>query len=315
MNRLIKTISIIAATVLALCTPVYKAQAQNVSEPTFHQEGDKVAVTFHLSSKADVSLYVSTDGGRTFKGPLKHVTGDAGLNVSPGQCRIVWDPIAEYGGISGDNVCFKIKAERSRNSTTAGSGGRAGSSDKKKDRFIRFGLGMGSSIFIVPENISRNDSDGYFTFDIPVEILLGRSSQLLNVGVSETVSFFKNTIRFTTLASLRFNLKDIVSRGNIYLGVGVGFNANIYTNSDTFLDLDDYAPFFSDDFDDFDDFNGSGTYIPDNTLKATVITACIQATYGVWAGPVNIEVFYRYDFYPSVLNIGGNLGLSVKYFF
>lgn len=89
MNRLIKTISIIAATVLALCTPVYKAQAQNVSEPTFHQEGDKVAVTFHLSSKADVSLYVSTDGGRTFKGPLKHVTGDAGLNVSPGQCRIV----------------------------------------------------------------------------------------------------------------------------------------------------------------------------------------------------------------------------------
>lgn len=171
---------------------------------------------------------------------------------------------------------------------------------------------MGSSIFIVPENISRNDSDGYFTFDIPVEILLGRSSQLFNVGVSETVSFFKNTIRFTTLASLRFNLKDIVSRGNIYLGVGVGFNANIYTNSDTFLDLDDYDPFFSDDF---DDFNGSGTYIPDNTLKATVITACIQATYGVWAGPVNIEVFYRYDFYPSVLNIGGNLGLSVKYFF
>ena len=95
----------------------------------------------------------------------------------------------------------------------------------------------------------------------------------------------------------------------------MGFNANIYTNSDTFLDLDDYDPFFSDDFDDFDDFNGSGTYIPDNTLKATVITACIQATYGVWAGPVNIEVFYRYDFYPSVLNIGGNLGLSVKYFF
>lgn len=59
----------------------------------------------------DVDLYVSTDGGGSFDGPLKSVAGNVGENVFPeSELVIVWDVMSEFNGLQSDNVVFEIQA-------------------------------------------------------------------------------------------------------------------------------------------------------------------------------------------------------------
>ena len=42
-----------------------------------HQSGDKIVIEYDLNQPAEfVRLYVSTDNGETYRGPLKYVDGD-----------------------------------------------------------------------------------------------------------------------------------------------------------------------------------------------------------------------------------------------
>nr|MCR5192622.1 hypothetical protein [Bacteroidales bacterium] len=53
--------------------------AQTVTNSRFEQEGKMVKIYYDLSEDADISIYLSTDGGITFESqPIGHVTGAVG---------------------------------------------------------------------------------------------------------------------------------------------------------------------------------------------------------------------------------------------
>ncbi len=84
--------------------------AQNVTNVEVYQEGKQAVITYTLDKTADVTVQVSTDGGRTFSSPLTKVTGDVGSSVSAGNKRIVWDILAERDRFVGDNIVFRVNA-------------------------------------------------------------------------------------------------------------------------------------------------------------------------------------------------------------
>ncbi len=87
--------------------------AQHVSNLLFKQDKANIIVSYELETitNCNVSLFVSIDGGTTWKGPLKKVTGHVGDNVSKGLKSITWDVLGEFEELSGDNIKFQIKAE------------------------------------------------------------------------------------------------------------------------------------------------------------------------------------------------------------
>ncbi len=85
--------------------------AQNVTNVSFRQVGQKVEVTYTLDKTAPISLSVSTDGGKTFSAPLKHVSGDVGDRVTAGKKTIIWDALAEVDKIVGSQIVFRVTAK------------------------------------------------------------------------------------------------------------------------------------------------------------------------------------------------------------
>ncbi len=86
--------------------------AQNVKDVEFFQDGKNVIVLYSLDEIANVTLHISTDGGKTFSLALKHVSGDVGKKVLQGDNRIIWNAFAERGEIIGE-VIFEVRAEPS----------------------------------------------------------------------------------------------------------------------------------------------------------------------------------------------------------
>lgn len=84
------------------------AVAQRVSNANFTQVGKTVEITYTLDKQADITVYLSTDGGKTFGQPLRAVSGDAGKAVQPGNRKIVWSPFEEYDKLVTDDAVFKI---------------------------------------------------------------------------------------------------------------------------------------------------------------------------------------------------------------
>lgn len=91
---------------LALCPEL--ALAQTVSNVTATQVGKTIHVTYDLDKAADITLFLSTDGGSTYT-QLYRVSGDVGKTVGPGHKTIVWDVHSELGELQGDNIVFKVK--------------------------------------------------------------------------------------------------------------------------------------------------------------------------------------------------------------
>lgn len=91
----------------------YCISAQEISGVTFVQTGDKVEVYYDLiGSETDVyqiSLYYSTDGGRSFAGPLRRLEGDFSY-VTPGKDKkVIWKTLQEVSSFSSDQVVMKVK--------------------------------------------------------------------------------------------------------------------------------------------------------------------------------------------------------------
>ena len=84
--------------------------AQNVTNADARQEGKKIIISYMLDKAADISVYCSMDGGKTFGAALQQVTGKVGKNVSAGSNTIVWDVLAETDKLQGENIVFKVKA-------------------------------------------------------------------------------------------------------------------------------------------------------------------------------------------------------------
>ncbi len=84
--------------------------AQNVSNVTAEQVGKTIHVSYDLDKAADISLFVSMDGGGTYT-QLYKVSGDVGKTIGPGHKTIVWDVQTEVKELHNDNVMFKVKVD------------------------------------------------------------------------------------------------------------------------------------------------------------------------------------------------------------
>lgn len=99
-----------ATFLLFLCMGFTTCLGQNVTNVQFRQDKDKVVVTYYLNAPAKISLYISTNGGQTYK-QCRKVTGAVGEYVSAGSNTIVWNALAEGERLSSDNVVFKVHVE------------------------------------------------------------------------------------------------------------------------------------------------------------------------------------------------------------
>lgn len=84
--------------------------AQTVSNVTVMQVEKTIHVSYDLDEPADVTLFLSTDGGLNYT-ELHQVRGHVGVNVPAGHKTIVWNVLDEMASLRGDNIVFKVKAE------------------------------------------------------------------------------------------------------------------------------------------------------------------------------------------------------------
>jgi formylglycine-generating enzyme required for sulfatase activity len=108
MKNLIVTIFILGTTIPCL--------SQQITNTDFYQSGKKLIITYDLieikaSQTFDISLYVSTDNGSTWQGPLEEVSGDVGQNIIVGSgSSIVWNTLREFAMLKG-KVGFRVVAK------------------------------------------------------------------------------------------------------------------------------------------------------------------------------------------------------------
>jgi hypothetical protein len=91
------------------------AYSQVVRNVNFAQKDMKIEVSYDLTGGKyyqyfSVALYVSTDGGKFYHGPLSQVSGDIGPEIAKGSNKkITWDVIKEMPDFGGD-VIFDVRA-------------------------------------------------------------------------------------------------------------------------------------------------------------------------------------------------------------
>ena len=100
----------------------FVAGAQTVTNSRSVQEGKMVKIYYDLSEDAEISIYLSTDGGRSYESrPIGHVSGDVGSSVSAGKGKCaVWDVLADRESLNGDKICFKVVASGGAVTITVG---------------------------------------------------------------------------------------------------------------------------------------------------------------------------------------------------
>lgn len=91
---------------------LYSQQVTNVNSQL---TGNNITVDYTLTGAKynqifNVQLYVSLDGGKTFQGPLKAVSGDVGEGIKSGSKHIIWDPYKDVHSLEG-SIVFNVKAE------------------------------------------------------------------------------------------------------------------------------------------------------------------------------------------------------------
>jgi hypothetical protein len=104
---------ILITAMLILCHSCF-LRAQQVQEVRSEVRDEKIVVHYVIrgGSQIDyysISLYVSSDGGKTFTGPLREVKGDAGEGIRKGDKTIVWDALKEMPFIE-DTLTFQVRA-------------------------------------------------------------------------------------------------------------------------------------------------------------------------------------------------------------
>jgi uncharacterized protein (TIGR02145 family) len=86
--------------------------AQKVSNITYRQEKSSIIVSYDLETKTPckVNLFVSTNGGANWQGPLTKVTGDVGAKIASGSRNITWNVLEEFEELRGDKIMFQVRA-------------------------------------------------------------------------------------------------------------------------------------------------------------------------------------------------------------
>ena len=88
------------------------SSAQTVTNVRAEQEQSDIIILYDLEAKEPcaIDVYVSPDGGRTWKGLLTNLSGDAGKNISAGPKKCLWAVLKEQDQFKGTDVRFKVIA-------------------------------------------------------------------------------------------------------------------------------------------------------------------------------------------------------------
>jgi hypothetical protein len=90
--------------------------AQKIENVHSEQDGNNINIYYDLLTKKstevfNITVYCSTNGGKTFGNSLIGVSGDIGNNITPGKNKkIVWNVLQDMKELSGD-IVFNVKAE------------------------------------------------------------------------------------------------------------------------------------------------------------------------------------------------------------
>ncbi|MCK9204433.1 MAG: hypothetical protein M0P58_08390, partial [Bacteroidales bacterium] len=104
------------------------ANAQSITNVKARQEDKKIIVSYDMTGgKAgllyQVNLFVSEDGGYSWEGPMRALTGDAGGGITEGTSKqTTWDVLNEPGRerLIGNKIAFKIQAVFSPDQSPSG---------------------------------------------------------------------------------------------------------------------------------------------------------------------------------------------------
>jgi len=104
--------------VLLLFTSLSSLKAQRIRNVEFSQLGNTIKVDYRITNLdpfkvLEADLFVSQNGGRTFEGPLKAVSGDVGIIETEGSKSIIWRLFEEYAVLEG-NIVFEVRVTVSR---------------------------------------------------------------------------------------------------------------------------------------------------------------------------------------------------------
>ena len=87
---------------------------QGAQHITSELKDGMILIHYNLSYKfyqvVNISIYVSNDGGNTYVGPLKEVTGDVGQNIKRGNRTISWDFMKEMPFVE-ETLIFDVSSE------------------------------------------------------------------------------------------------------------------------------------------------------------------------------------------------------------
>lgn len=88
---------------------IHISVAQNVTNVCARQEGDEIIITYDLSHKSIVHIYMDIGKHRGIE--LKAIIGDVGKDIAAGKNKkIVWQPLKEGNDFIAQNVSFRIEA-------------------------------------------------------------------------------------------------------------------------------------------------------------------------------------------------------------
>lgn len=101
--------------ILLFCEVMPCAFAQRITDVRFEQFGQAIRVHYTLSrlpynSFVMLELYVSTNGGVSFTGPLVRVQGDVGKVDTNGPKGVIWEVMDEWGSLDGQ-VVFELRGD------------------------------------------------------------------------------------------------------------------------------------------------------------------------------------------------------------
>jgi uncharacterized protein (TIGR02145 family) len=148
----------IALLLTLLCTALH-TRAQRVTNVTAEQLGQELLIHYHLEADGpvEVLLYLSTDRGSRWEGPLKSCSGDVGPNVAPGSGkRIRWEVLKDRE-LVGDGIAFKVVAK----------GGRLSSSEVAKRPWLNSKVTYGS--------VTDIDGNTYATIQIGEQVWMAEN--------------------------------------------------------------------------------------------------------------------------------------------
>jgi uncharacterized protein (TIGR02145 family) len=122
---------------------IQSCYSQEVKNIRFDQIGNKIYIYYDLLGNKSyqrytVSVFYSTDDGKTWSNPLSKVSGVVGKDVKPGSnYTIVWNVLQEINKLKGD-VTFKVEAI-SQNNYDGDEGIFTDKRDNQQYHWIRFG--------------------------------------------------------------------------------------------------------------------------------------------------------------------------------